>query len=259
LAELDRGVETNKLTRSTGEVIGIAITPFVIRGNEVKSHIIYDYSHISEIINPSSKYYNQHLYNFIHELAHVEITNVLDKCFPNILREKIYYPKKINQSLINMVCLEEYLACRISGGLDKDNTIREMYEEILINCISKIELNIKNAIIQYEQDKKGDKLFSLMYTEYGNLLKYSSYYLGHIESQNFNWEDSTSLLETIQNENWFKYYFLKLKEVLNKLWLNYNKWSYKAEFDVISKIAEEMIHKKAEFLMLFNRLHVQIK
>ena len=30
--------------------------------------------------------------------------------------------KKGNHSLINMVCLEEYCACRISGGLDKDNT-----------------------------------------------------------------------------------------------------------------------------------------
>ncbi|MBP9985342.1 MAG: DUF4393 domain-containing protein, partial [Prevotella sp.] len=34
-----------------------------------------------------------------------------------------------------MVCLEEYCACRISGGLDKDNTIREMYEEMLAKAM----------------------------------------------------------------------------------------------------------------------------
>jgi len=118
LAELDRGIETNQLTRSKGEVIGVAIAPAVIRNNEVKSHIIYNYSYISDIKNAESNYHYQHLYTFTHELAHVEITRVIDKCFPNtILREKIYDIKKGNHSLINMACLEEYCACRISGGV----------------------------------------------------------------------------------------------------------------------------------------------
>ena len=95
LEALDRGIETTKLTRSTGEVIGVAIAPAVIRNNEVKSHIIYNYNYISDITNPESNDHYQHLYTFTHELAHVEITNVIDKCFPNtILREKIYDFKK---------------------------------------------------------------------------------------------------------------------------------------------------------------------
>lgn len=260
LAELNRGTERNKLIRSTGEVIGVAITPAVIRNNEIKSHIIYNYNYISDITNTESNYHYQHLYTFTHELAHVEITNVIDKCFPNtILREKIYDLIKGNHSLINMTCIEEYCACRISGGLDKDNTIRDMYEETLINYLSKIEVSIENAIIQYKKDNQSVILCSKMYAEYGNLLKYASYYFGHIENQEFNWESSLKLVEEINNNIWFKSYFMELKEVLNQLWLKYNQWGDKAEFDVISNIAKKMINEKVEFLILFNRMLVKIK
>jgi len=260
LKELDRGIETNQLTSSKGEVIGVAIAPAVIRNNEIKSHIIYNYNYISNITNFESENYYHSMYTFTHELAHVEITNGLDKCFPNtILREKLYDSKKINQSLINMVCLEEYCACRISGGLDKNNIIREMYEETLINHLSKFELHIENAIQQYKKDNMGDKLYSLMYTEYGNLLKYASYYLGHIENQEFNWESSLRLASILNNNKWFRDYFLELKEVLNQLWSKYNKWTNKIEFDAISNIAEKMINEKVEFLILFNRIFVKIK
>ena len=67
------------------------------------------------------------------------------------------------------------------------------------------------------------------------------------------------LVEVINNNIWFKGYFLELKEGLNQLWSKYNKWTNKTEFNVISNIAEKMISEKADFLILFNRLLVEIK
>lgn len=133
-----------------------------------------------------------------------------------------------------------------------------MYEEVLVNCIKNVKFNIKNAITQYKEDKNGIYLFSKMYTEYGNLLKYSAYYLGHTEEQNISFEQSVQLNEVLKENNWFLPHFLKLKLILNELYLNYNNLTKIDDFSKISEIVENMIVLDVVFIFSNNKIYIKL-
>ena len=86
LAELDRGYEsTIVLTPSNDAAIGIAMTPSVIRGGRLKSHIVLNAALAAGLLDAEHELFRLALHTLAHESAHVEVTAAFEHCFPNVL------------------------------------------------------------------------------------------------------------------------------------------------------------------------------
>ncbi|WP_316235302.1 MULTISPECIES: hypothetical protein [unclassified Bradyrhizobium] len=75
LLDLDRGYETkHKLTPSEGIVLGVAMTPAVIRDGKIKSHMLFNAGVLLPLEDEQNEFYEQALHTLAHECAHVEVT-----------------------------------------------------------------------------------------------------------------------------------------------------------------------------------------
>lgn len=263
LSNFDRGFETNEiLTVSDGYVIGVAKQVNIVRNNEFKSHIFMNinYEDIPEIQTNSGKKWNDFYYTLLHECSHVEISNNFNKRFPNVLlKENHKNAMQHNHALINWVCWDEYVACKKSACADIDNDAILGYENILVECIKSVKLNIQSVLLNYKANNNKDELFSQFYTEYGNLLKYSSYCLGHIDCQEQDLSALKMLNHILKENEWFSIYLKKLHDVLRELFENNNKWSDRTHFQKISEIVEEMISEDVIFIFWGNILVARLK
>lgn len=96
LSILDRGFESGEtLTRSKGEVVGVAMSPRIIRNNELKSYIVLNipYDDISEILKAQGEKWNNFFYTVAHECAHVEVSAIFNK-YSRCTASQKEYPSK---------------------------------------------------------------------------------------------------------------------------------------------------------------------
>jgi hypothetical protein len=83
LAELDRGYATlHKLTPSKEFVVGVAMTPSVLRDGKVKSHIVLSVGVALVLENSEGEHFTVAVHTLAHECAHVEVTQRFDGAFP---------------------------------------------------------------------------------------------------------------------------------------------------------------------------------
>ena len=75
LAQLDRGRETSEtLTASSGSVVGVGMTPAVLRDGLLKSHIVLNANHVWAIQDATLEGFQLAVHLVAHECAHVEVT-----------------------------------------------------------------------------------------------------------------------------------------------------------------------------------------
>ena len=91
LAGFDRGVEVlendNRLKpTSDAYAVGVAMTPTFLRDGHVKSHMLFEYSHIRGIgFDTDSGEFRSAFHTLMHECAHVEAASRFDSAFPGVL------------------------------------------------------------------------------------------------------------------------------------------------------------------------------
>ncbi len=73
LLDLDRGYATSfKLTPSDGIVLGVAMTPAVMRNGNLKSHMLFNADILRPLEDDKSDLHGLALHTLAHECAHVE-------------------------------------------------------------------------------------------------------------------------------------------------------------------------------------------
>lgn len=92
LASVDRGKEgLRPLSRSDGEVIGIAMSPAVLRDGVVKVHLVFSADYIAGILDgEATDAFRFALAVIAHECAHVEVTKQRDLAFPGTVLQAHY-------------------------------------------------------------------------------------------------------------------------------------------------------------------------
>lgn len=86
---------------------------------------------------------------------------------------------------------------------------------------------------------------------YGDLLKFSSYLLGHLDGKDIQLADVTAVTEPLRG-HWFKPYFERLHEALRALWGQFGRWDDFALFEVIGTIIIDLL---ADIGMTFYETH----
>jgi hypothetical protein len=134
LRELDRGIEGLRPLEKTSDegLVGVAKAPLVRRGDEVKTHMVFDAAYVCCLALEDQDPEDVRLAIALvaHECAHVEEHAVRDRQFPGILLNKRvegYVQAYLQQFSESFWC--EYAACRPAAPFGRDQT--ESYRESL--------------------------------------------------------------------------------------------------------------------------------
>lgn len=240
LAELDRGYETSHtLTPSKGAVAGVAMTPSVLRGGMLKSHIVFNAQHIWALQDSNHPSFQLAVHILAHECAHVEVTSKFDAAFPGVLlRKRVIDLRDRARSDVIRACWDEYAATWLSAGFGEDPT--EGYEETLITQMGTARQEANDAIKAYRLDGDLDKVYCEVYRNYGNVLKFAAYYLGNLAGHGIELSLRPDF-EAALAGHWFEPYFRRLEEACRAIAAQYGTWHDQSLFEVIGDIADDLV------------------
>lgn len=119
LAELDRGIDgLRPLSRSNTEMQGVAMSPAVMRGGQVRTHLIFDAAMLVPFVHSEATDDEKadSLAIIAHECAHVGITARKEAAIPEArLGTRIEGFERALTFQVAEICWDEYAACRISA------------------------------------------------------------------------------------------------------------------------------------------------
>jgi hypothetical protein len=242
LAELDRGYETNyRLTATKDVAIGVAMAPTVFRDGFIKTHLVLNANYALSILEEpgeETEYFWQSLHLVAHECAHVEVTAVFDRAFPGILLQKVH--RNILDNMRWQVILaawDEYAVCRITGSIGYDPT--DDYHEVLLKVMEETRDKCYEMIKSYRTHGDVARVVEGVYGKLGDLIKYSSYYLGAVAAQK-NPKTRPSALSEKAEFIWFKPFYERVLKVNEALWNEYGQWEDLDTFEAIGDVLEDM-------------------
>jgi hypothetical protein len=240
LANLDRGFEaSHPLTPSDGLVIGVAMTPAVLREDVVKSHIVLNASYVHMLGDYEDEFWPTAFHLLAHECAHVEINAAWDTSFPGEML-RTHYDNLVDGFLGQIVsaCWDEYAACRISAGMGADPL--EGYIETLENSLAQARSTANGHLRLYRTHGDHGRVLGEVFGEYGNLMKYASYLLGHMDGMGLSIDDVLAL-RTLLEDSWFEPFFHRLRDTLNDIFETFGRWTDKRQFDDLEALVVELM------------------
>ena len=240
LSQLDRGFKTQTpLAPTEVHGTGVAMTPMVIRDGIVKSHIVFDLAFLRHIVDSQGEHWPLAIQLVAHECAHVHDHKVWDVAFPNILLNQTY--TDIEDAFlweIILACWSEYAATRLSAKIGADQTAA--YEETFITVLSATRERANALIRAYRAHGDHAQILSEICTEYGNLMKFASYLIGHLAGSERELT-ATATAQAALADHWFTPFFERLQKSLQTLWEHYGAWSSLSDFEEIGQIGKELV------------------
>lgn len=242
LAELDRGYETSyKLTATKDVAVGVAMAPTVVRDGKIKTHLVLNANYATSILEEPGQetdYFWQSLHLVAHECAHVEVTAAFDRSFPGFLLQKAH--SSILDNMLWQVILatwNEYAACRIAGSMGYDPAVG--YLETLVMVLGNTRSQCFEMIKAYRTHGGVDRVAAEVYGKLGDLLKYSSYFLGAVGADENAETHPITLTEESEFE-WFSSFYDRVIETQAKLWDEFGKWEDQKGFEALGAILEKL-------------------
>ena len=261
LQDLDRGYESNyQLVPSEGNVVGVAMTPSVVRDGRLKSHIVLS-AGIAEGINDiNGEKFQFFLQTLAHECAHVEINNKFDTVFPNILLRQQYDDERLRiREDLSLACWNEFAATYLSAKIGQD--FSPYYEESFLRHLNEAKLLASRSIGDYLDHNNHLRVLSEVAGQYGRLLTLSAYYLGNLSGHGVDPFSEEELSKRISGQ-WFEPFLKKLHNLLQAIYLEYGAWKDLSPFERIGDLAEELLangditfHYTSEGQLQFNFPH----
>jgi hypothetical protein len=241
LAELDRGDQESKpLTRTaTDKLVGVAMTPTVLREGIVKSHMIFSASHVLALEEDGTEAFQLAFCLVAHECGHVEDLKYMDLAFPgSILRRQITDPEDILLEPISDVLWQEYAASRASAIFGKELTA--IYEEALTLVLPSARERANEAIRAY---RRHTDLHRVMREAGGPLcepLRAAAYLIGTLDGRGADLGMVPRARDLLQASP-YEGFVQRLASSLQELWARRGRWSTPAEFDVLKNIVRDML------------------
>ena len=240
LATLDRGVEVSQAPTPTSELgIGVAMTLAVKRGEGLKSHIVFKADLILDLEDEGNEFWRDAFHVLAHESAHVEVTAAFAAAFPDVLLEHRLtdLPSAIRWSAANS-CWDEYAASRISAPFGADRLAN--YEETFVAALQETRERVNQHIREYRVHGDHRRILELVGNQYGQLLKFASYLIGHLHGMKLTRETALTASSMLEG-SWFEPHFNRLEDALQGLWGRFGTWASLGEFDVLGDIAQDLI------------------
>lgn len=240
LHDLDRGYESPRLlTPSEGKVVGVAMTPSVIRDRVLKSHIVLCAGLVVDINNNQENKLQQFIQILAHECAHVEVTNRFDIAFPNTLLRHQHLDQRVRIRWdVTLACWDEYAATRLSAKIGRDPSSH--YEKGFLDQLNETNSLVKQSINSYQTHGNHNQAFSEVILYCGRLLKLASYYLGNLDGHGVNPLSKEEADKRMHNL-WFEPFLKKLHNELRAIHLEYGAWKDQSLFEKIGDLMEDFL------------------
>jgi hypothetical protein len=183
------------------------------------------------------KYYI--LYVLAHECGHVHDLKVRDEAFPNTLFHKKY--TNIRQSTfgqISAACWEEYAACYLSAPYSVGQVLGDI-STVFVDTSRDARTRANGAIKKYRTHHDLQRLIEEVKCEYGSVLKFASYLLGHLHGLGLTISDCNEANNFISG-HWCEAFIVRLDAALSSLMARYGQWTDISVFNVLEDIADDL-------------------
>jgi hypothetical protein len=240
LLDLDRGYETDfQLTPSDTHVVGVAMTPSVMRDDSLKSHVVLNAAYFAALEDINHEHFGFALHTIAHECAHVEITHRFDAAFPGFLLRQSHADARIGYRWqIILACWDEYAATMLSAGFGTEPT--EGYEDTFLTVLREAKSQAIECIKAFRIHGRIDQLLGEVYVVYGDLMKFAAYLLGNLRGLGRSLSDLPRTAEALAG-HWFTPYFIRLDDALKDIAKDYGKWADKGVFEAIGDLADGLL------------------
>jgi hypothetical protein len=239
LASVDRGKEgLRPLSRSDGEVIGIAMSPAVLRDGMVKIHLVFSADYIAGILDgEATDAFRFALGVIAHECAHVEVTKQRDLAFPGTVLQAHYdgYEAELFGQVADS-CWEEYAACRIAAPFSSGKN--DDYTAGLEAVLAVARQRSNEAIRAYRLHADLNRVINEAGSALCEPLKIASYLLGHMDGVGLGWTELPAMRELIVASDYAEL-IDDLRDELRLLWEGRDSWSSIADFDMLRDVVRE--------------------
>ena len=229
----DGGLVTGRtLTRTTGDIEGVAMTPVGIRGGKAYCRVFIQASTAEELCqNPSAA---QSRYIVAHELGHGHDLTVKSEALePMLLKTPgdLFTPPVFWQ--IAEVVWNEYAACRLSAN--EDPAMQQIMNAMLAMALDRIRPGTRAVIKSCIAAKTSAGALDGVTPLVSDVLKHGSHVIGHSEGLGTsNPALGTDLLERLENVGWVSG-LAEQRSILNRMWSSYEAWK---DTDVFEPLLE---------------------
>lgn len=237
LLDLPRGYATDfKLTPSNDHGVGIAMSPSVVRGDQLKTHIVLNAETLLAMLSGGRR--DLFINTVAHECAHVELNFLFDKAFPGFLLRMKADPLEHFRIDTMLACWNEFGACWRSACFGPSEQLA--YEDAFLPALEQTRSKADAAIVEFRIDSDARKMLSEVLGLYGGLLKYSAYHLGNLYGHGIDWRTVPSTADPLQ-DHWFLPYFERLDNTCKAIAANFGNWTGSGPFDALRDLAEEVV------------------
>lgn len=240
LLELDRGYEASiQLTASKDRVIGVAMSPGVMRDGVYKRHLVFNAPYVMALEDAQHELFGLSFHTMAHECAHVEVATAYDRAFPGVLLQQQHGGMlDAMRSDVIFACWDEYATCWIVAGMGEDPL--PGYQQTLLEFIGDTRSRANGFIRAYRLHADVGQLLREVCGVYGDLLKFASYFAGTMVGQDKTLADVPEVKAAIEG-SWFEPYFDRLLEVMAGLTGRWGEWQSEEEFQAIADIFIDMV------------------
>lgn len=222
---------------------GVAMSLTQQRNGKTRSHIVFSTHALVGLIKcerdtPECK---NAFYNVVHELAHVDEVAQLEEAHPGIHATPYKVGKPLLKPLAQSVW-SEYYACRNTATIEGEFQLG-YYEDTFCKCLSEVvRRGDKYTLARHRDGMSIDDMLAGLNTEYGALMKYAAYLIGHCDGMKKPIEEVTSKTIPSLNGSFFAPMFQRLQDELRKMWDDPDKWKNGIEhYNPICPIYEDLL------------------
>ena len=245
LRELDRGIEDLRpLERTNDEgLVGVAKAALVRRGDEVKTHMVFDAGYVCclALEDQDPEAVRLAIALVAHECAHVEEHAVRNRQFPGTLLNKRvegYVPAYLQQFSESFWC--EYAACRLAARFGRDQT--ESYRECMAARLAPARDAAREAIKAYRMHGHTERVFQEVGYAVLEPLRMASYLFGHLDGlADGELPDVAAELPT--DDEVFVSGIIALVSQLRSLWDRRDRWDTDEDMWVLGETAFDVLRE----------------
>jgi hypothetical protein len=249
LAQLDRGYQASKpLTRTgTDQLVGVAMTPAVLRNGAVKSHMVFHAPLVVGLEQPGTEVFRRALYLVAHECGHVEDLKLRDDAFPGTILQRSI--PNIEDAILDQVAgvvWEEYAASRVSAIFGEDETA--IYERSFTSVLAVARDQANAAIRSYRLHGDINRVLEQAGSPLCEPLRLAAYLIGHLDGLGSDFDLVPQARDQLSTSSYASF-VRRLGDALRELWSRRGRWAAHAEFDVLKDIGRDLLADGGMILM----------
>jgi hypothetical protein len=241
LANIDcGGFKTKPKATEDIHAVGVAMAVTVLRAPKPMKHLVMNASCARFLKDTADPNYRLALYLVAHEAAHVHDLARQDRTYPGIFGQAMQDSREGFMFTVAQSCWEEYIACILSADYAPSSQT-DNYEETFCSVFADVRKRGNAHIRRYRTGRDVMRLLDELQQEYGSMLKYAAYLLGHVEGLGQTLQAAAPrAFALIQESSWFAPLFGDFHLQLKGLDESYGKWSGIEVFEPLKRTVSDV-------------------